>query len=62
MGTSKNTRSGTLEGILVPNTNIKSKSVEVSTQALKFSFTSIIPEPSQILSAFVFQPVQQDLD
>jgi hypothetical protein len=54
MGISKNTRSGTLEGILVPNTNIKPKSVEVSTQALKFSFTLITPESNSNIICFCF--------
>ena len=43
IGTSKKTSSGTFEGLLVPNTHIKSKSIEVSIQALNFSFTSITP-------------------
>ena len=34
---------GTFEGLFVPNTQLKSKLLEVSTHALKFSFTSIMP-------------------
>ena len=42
----------TLEGLLVPNTQLNSKLIEVSTHALNFSLMSITPETNSNVTCF----------